>query len=170
MIFFQGESTLAVFLNRDLGFPLSFYGLLFTLNTLMIVFFELILNVATMNWPYRINFMLGSFFITAGFAGNMFATEKWHIILLSILWTLGEMVLFPSASSYIADIAPEKHRGSYMSIWTTCSNLGLFLGPWAGAFIMEKIGASGLWMACGMWGMLSVIMFWYTPEPKSIQS
>jgi len=165
MIFFQGESTLAVFLNRDLGFPLSFYGLLFTLNTLMIVFLELTLNVAMMNWPYRINFMLGSFLITAGFAGFIFATTRWHVVLLSMLWTFGEMVLFPSASSYIADIAPEEHRGSYMSILATCSNLGLLLGPWGGAIIMEQFGASGLWLACGLWGLISVGIFWYSPEP-----
>jgi MFS family permease len=166
MIFFQGESTLAVFLNRDMGLPLSFYGLLFTLNTLMIVFMELSLNVAMMNWPYRINFMLGSFLITAGFAGFIFASQAWHVIMLSTIWTLGEMVLFPSSSSYMADIAPEAHRGSYMSIYITCSNLGLLLGPWLGAIIMEQLGSQGLWIACGLWGLISVAIFRYSPEPE----
>jgi MFS family permease len=168
MVFFQHESTMAIFLNTDLGIPLSFYGLLFTLNTLIIVFFELPLNIATLNWPYRVNFMLGSLFTTAGFAGFFFASTEWHILLLTVIWTLGEMILFPAASSYIADIAPEAHRGSYMALYSTAPNVAMLLGPWGGAILMEQYGASGLWLACGVWGLLSVIIFNYLPEPKKI--
>ena len=165
MIFFQHESTLAVFLN-DLHFPLSFYGLLFTLNTLIIVFFELPLNIATMNWPYRINFMLGSVFITFSFASLVFVSKEWHVVLLAIFWTLGEMILYPSSSSYVADIAPESQRGNYMALYSTCSNLGMLLGPWAGAIIMQQLGANGLWIACGFWGILSIVLFNYVKKPN----
>jgi len=158
MIFFQHESTLAIFLHRNLHFPMYFYGLLFSLNTLLIVFFELPLNVATMNWPYRLNLTLGSFFITAGFAGLYFATEQWHVILLAIIWTLGEMILYPAATSYIAEIAPESRRGSYMSMYSTCTNVGMLLGPWGGAIIMEKFGASSLWVLCGWWGLIAIVI------------
>ncbi len=165
MIFFQHESTLPIFLNRDLHFPISFYGWLFTINTLMIVFFELVLNVATMNWPYRVNFIIGSTLNTVGFAGLLFASQEWHVILATIIWTLGEMIIFPSASSYIAEIAPAAHRGSYMSLFGTSTNLGMLLGPWGGAMVMEHFGASGLWTACGLLGIFATIIFFYTREP-----
>ena len=131
MIFFQHESTLPVYLKQNLGLPLSFYGWLFTINTLMIVFFELLLNIATINWSYRVHFILGTLFIAAGFTGFIFATSMWHVVILTMIWTLGEMILYPSASSYIADIAPAEHRGSYMSMYGTCTNAGMLLGPWA---------------------------------------
>lgn len=166
MIFYQHESTLPVFLVQDLHLPLSFYGWLFTINTLMIVFLELILNVAMMNWPYRVNFMLGSALITLGFSGFIFVTQAWHIILLTMIWTVGEMIFYPSASSYIAEIAPPAHRGSYMSLFATSSNLGMLLGPWAGAIIMQHFGANRLWIVCGVWGILSLLFFFYTREPN----
>lgn len=159
MVFFQQDAAFPVFLSHDLGISLKFYGWLFTINTLMIVFFELPLNIATINWPYRVNFTLGSFLITLGFAGLLFASLPSHIVLLMMVVTLGEMILFPAASSYIADIAPEVHRGSYMSMYSTCSNLGMFLGPWGGAVIMQHFGASILWISCGFWGMISVVIF-----------
>ncbi|MHB1948191.1 MAG: MDR family MFS transporter [Gammaproteobacteria bacterium] len=159
MVFFQHESTLAVYLKQDLGFPLSFYGWLFTINTLLIVFFELLLNVAMMNWPYRVNFILGTLFISAGFAGLYFATDMWHIILLTVFWTMGEMILYPSASSYIAEISPEGRRGSYMALFGSCSNLGMLLGPWSGAVVMQHLGSSALWIACGICGMVSIVIF-----------
>lgn len=165
MVFFQHESTLAVFLAADLHLSLSFYGWLFTINTLLIVCFELLLNVLMMHWPYRVNFMVGSFLITVGFAGLFFATQAWHVLLLTVIWTFGEMILFPSASSYIAEIAPAEHRGSYMSFFSTSTNLGLLLGPLAGAVAMGHLGASGLWLICGLWGLISVGLFYFQPEP-----
>lgn len=166
MIFFQHEATLPVYMNENLHLQVGLYGLLFTINTLIIVFFELALNIATINWPYRLNFMLGSVLITAGFAGLYFATSYYNIIFLTVLWTFGEMILFPSASSYIADIAPEAHRGSYMSLYSTCSNLGMLFGPWCGALVMEHFGGNILWLACGLWGILSLLAFQQLREPK----
>ncbi|MDX1901781.1 MAG: MFS transporter [Gammaproteobacteria bacterium] len=166
MVFFQHESTLPVFLKQDLHLPLSFYGWLFTINTLMIVFFELILNVATLNWSYRVNFILGTFFIALGFFGMAFATTGAHIIFLTILWTIGEMILYPASSSYIADIAPAERRGSYMGIYSTCSNLGMLLGPASGAVVMQYFGGDALWIACGIWGCISIITFNFIKQPS----
>lgn len=167
MVFFQHESTLSVYINQNLGLPVSLYGLLFTLNTLLIVFLELSLNIATLHWPYRVNFILGTVFITAGFAGLYFATTVWNIIFLSVTWTIGEMILYPSASSYIAEIAPEERRGSYMSLFSTASNLGMLLGPWAGAVVMQQLSGSALWVVCGIWGLFSLAIFGLVTEPKN---
>lgn len=166
MVFFQHESTLAIFLSDNLHLPLSFYGLLFTVNTLIIVFCELPLNIYTMYWRYRTNFMLGSFFITVGFAGLLFAHTQNQILGLTLFWTLGEMILYPAASSYIADIAPATQRGTYMSMFATCSNIGMLLGPWAGSLLMDYYGARSLWFACGIFGVLSIFLFSATREPK----
>lgn len=169
MVFFQHESTLPVYLKQDLHLSLSFYGWLFTINTLMIVFFELLLNVATINWSYRVNFIMGTFFIAAGFAGMYFASSGWHIIFLTIVWTIGEMILYPSASSYIADIAPAEYRGSYMGMYSTCSNLGMLLGPGGGAIVMQHFGGHSLWIVCGVWGLISIVIFSFLKEPNTIK-
>lgn len=161
MIFFQYESTMGVFLKQDLHFPLSFYGILFTINTLIIVFFELPLNVATMNWSYKINFMLGSFFTTLGFAGFFFAHSRLDVILLTVAWTLGEMIYYPSASSYITEIAPDAKRGTYMSLFGTCSNLGMLFGPWMGAIIMQSFDVKALWLSCGIAGFISILIYYF---------
>jgi MFS family permease len=169
MVFFQHESTLAVYAKESLHLSLSFYGLIFTLNTLMIVLFELPLNIATLNWPYRINLALGSAFITAGFAGIAWSHRAHDILLITVIWTIGEMILYPSSSSYIADIAPEERRGSYMSLYSTCTSIGMLLGPWSGALIMQRFGAHNLWLACGAWGLLSVALFLALPQ-KTVSS
>lgn len=167
-IFFQHESTLGVFLIQDLHFSSNVYGLLFTINTLMIVTFELLLNIATINWSYRINFMLGALLIGLGMCGFYTVTTVGQVMFLCVLWTLGEMIIFPAASSYIADLAPENKRGSYMSFFNTGLNLGMLVGPWIGSVVMEHISAQALWISCGMGGLLAVAIFNFVKEPLPI--
>lgn len=164
IVFFQHESTLSIFLTQNLHFPLSFYGLLFTLNTLLIVFFELPLNFAMLGWTARHNLMLGALLIASGFAGLYWATTQWHVILLTVLWSFGEMIAFPSANAYVAQIAPLANRGSYMSLFEASANLGLCLGPTFGSFIMYYSSAHGLWITCGILGLISIFIFNFTRE------
>jgi MFS family permease len=96
----------------------------------------------------------------------LFASAGWHVIFLVILYTIGEMIIFPTASSYVAEIAPISQRGNYMSIYATSINIGLLLGPWAGAMVMHHFTSIGLWIACGVWGLLSVLIFLYLPSSK----
>lgn len=170
MIFFQAESTLGIYLHEDLHYPLTFYGWLFTINTLMIAFFELPLNIATISWPYRMSMMIGTVLLSLGFLGYGFASNVWPLILLTMCWTLGEMILYPAASSYIADIAPEERRGSYMSFYSTCSNMGMLFGPLTGGIVMDQFGSQFVWIICGLWGLVSLILFYYLYEPKIIRT
>lgn len=161
MVFYQLSSTLPIFIHEYLHFPLSFYGLLFTFNTLLIVFFELPLNIATLHWSPRRNMIVGSFLISLGYGGYAWVSQSWEIFLLTGVWTLGEMILFPAATAYIAQISTEKKRANYISLFTTITNLGLFLGPWAGAVVMQHWASTGLWLTCGAWGVVSIILFYF---------
>lgn len=159
MVFFQHDSTMAIFLNDKLNLSLQFYGLLFTINTLIIVFCEIPLNVATLSWSPRFSLSLGSFLITLAFFLLLFVHTVFGIILLTILWTVGEMIFYPTCSSYAAELAPNEERGSYMSIFSLAGNLGNFLGPWSGLLILHHFGFSTLWLACGIFGMISVVLY-----------
>jgi len=164
MVFFQHEASLAVFLTQNLRFSYHFYGFLFTINTLMIVFFEILLNVATRAWGAKTSFITGSLLITLGFTGFAFATQAWQIILLTVIWTLGEMILFPAASGFVADLTSEKNRGAYMGLFSMNQNAALLLGLWGGSFLMSYLGAQILWIICGFWGLLSLLIFIKLPQ------
>jgi MFS family permease len=165
MVFFQHEASLAVFLTQNLRFSYHFYGFLFTINTLMIVFFEILLNVATSEWRSRTSFIIGSILISLGFMGFAWATQAWQVIVLAIIWTLGEMILFPAASAFVADIALEKNRGAYMGLFSMNQNAALLLGLWGGSLALSYFGPQILWIICGFWGLLSLIFFLKLPLP-----
>jgi MFS family permease len=161
MVFFQHESSLPVYMIRELGFKPSSYGLLFTINTALIILFELPLTAKTANWSYRSSLILGSLFISAGFGILSFTKSAGPMgfLLSVILWTFGEMFVLPSGAAYVDHIAPPGKRGAYMGVYGASFNLAFILGPWAGLHIYDYYGPGLLWLAAFVLGSLSAVLF-----------
>jgi MFS family permease len=156
IVFFQHESTLALYLVRDLHLQESIYGLLFTINTAMIIFLEVPLNAAMSEWPHRRCLMLGALLIAAGFGGVGLARDAAGIALTVIVWTFGEMVLLPSCSAFVADAAPAAKRGEYLGLYSMSFSGAFAVAPFLGAKVMEGFGARAVWAAALGSGLLSV--------------
>lgn len=168
MIFFQQSSTLSLFVVRDLHLSPQMFGLTFTINTLLIIFFEVPLNLATNEWPLTTTMTLGSLCTAIGF--GLFAFTQNFIELAGgvAIWTVGEMLLFPSIAAYISDLAPSHSRGAYMGLYSMTMNGALMLGPLLGSFIMANFGSRELWLFCFLWGFTAAILFWHLPIKASI--
>lgn len=160
MVFFQHESTLAVFLVNNHHFSYHFYGFLFTVNTLMIVCCEIVLNVAMINWSPRLSFIAGSGFIALGFLGFSVASTSIQIIGLTMIWTLGEMIFYPAGSAFVANCATAQNRGTYMGLYSMISNAGQFLGLGGGAILLHYVGGTLFWILCGLLWIPCLIIFY----------
>ncbi len=164
-VFFQHVGALPVFLVRDLHFDEAFYGLLFTLNTLIIVVTEVRLNLATAHWPHRRTLALGAWLYAIGFGSMAIARTKAAILGTVVVWTSAEMVLLPAMSDYVATLAPPGRRGQYMGLFTTAISLAFSVGPWAGTSVYDRWGAAALWLGCLGVGGLSALALARIPEP-----
>lgn len=157
VVFFQHEGPMPIFLVRDLKLPESFYGSLFTINTLLIVLLEVRLNLATSRWPHRRTLMLGSLLYAIGFGAMAVARTPAAIIATVVVWTFGEMILFPGMSDYVASIAPPARRGAYMGLFTFTFSVAFSLGPWIGTWMLDRWGSLVLWPVMGILGMASAL-------------
>lgn len=158
VVFFQHEGAMPIFLVRDLGFSEVFYGLQFTLNTLMIVALEVPLNHATAHWPARRSLALGSLLFAAGFGALAFARTPWEVSATTVVWTFGEMILLPAMSAYVSDIAPAARRGEYMGLYMMSFSVAFMVGPWAGLFALQHWGPAVLWGCVFLAGALSAAL------------
>lgn len=158
VVFFQHEGPLPVFLVRDLKFPESFYGLLFTVNTLLIVFVEVSLNLATAHWPHRRTLALGAVLYAVGFGAIAVVHSKTGILATVVAWTFGEMMLLPACSDYVAHLAPPERRGEYMGVWGLGIGTAFAFGPWLGTWMLDRWGATLLWSSMGALGLLSAAL------------
>lgn len=158
VVFFQHEGPMSLFLVQDLGLAPAFYGGLFTINTLMIVFMEVPLNAATATWAHQRVLALGSLLFAIGSGMFVFATGPGVIIAGVVVWTFGEMMLFPQASAYVAEIAPPSRRGQYMGAYALAFNIAFAVGPWAGTATYASFGARVLWLSVFAIGVVSAMM------------
>jgi MFS family permease len=158
LVFFQLTSTLPVFLVRYLRLPESFYGTVFTLNTLMIVALEVPLNNATAHWSHRRTLTLGALLYAIGFGSFALASGPAGVFAAVAVWTFGEMILMPGSAAYAAEIAPAGRRGEYMGLYTMSFSFAFSVGPWLGAVLLDIHGPQMLWGAAFLSGCISTLL------------
>lgn len=152
IIFFQTQGALPVFVVEDLSISKSMYGMLLTINTVLIILIEVPLNLAMAHWSHKRAVALGALLTGAGFGAVVFASDAWAIAATVFIWTFGEMIIFPSSSAFVADISPPERRGVYSGLYVMSFSVAFMIGPWAGLAILERFGATVLWssaFACG---------------------
>jgi len=165
VVFFQHEGALPLFLVEDLHLSPAFYGMLFTINTLLIVFIEVPLNAATMHWAHSRGLALGAAFFALGSGALAFARGPVAVVVAIVIWTFGEMLLFPQASAYVAEIAPPQRRGEYMGAYSLAFSLAFAVAPWAGTAGFAHFGSRILWLGVFAVGALSAgLMLLVTTE------
>src|SRR5271156_3720073 len=163
LVFFQLTSTLPLFLVGYLHFPESVFGTIFTVNILLIVALEVPLNTATEHWTHRRTLMLGAFLYAVGFGSYALVGiapfgRTAGLFAAVVIWTFGEMILMPGSSAYAAEIAPPERRGEYMGLYTMSFNIAFAVGPWMGASILGKWGATTMWSAAFVSGCISTLL------------
>ncbi|MGA9768887.1 MAG: MFS transporter [Blastocatellia bacterium] len=158
IIFFQTQGAMPLFVVRDLHFSESLYGLLLTINTVLIILIEVPLNMAMARWSHKRAVALGALLTGAGFGALAFASNGWTIAVTVFIWTFGEMIIFPSSAAFVADIAPPERRGVYSGLYVMSFSVAFLIGPWVGIAILERFGATALWSGAFVCGLISAAM------------
>jgi MFS family permease len=158
LVFFQNFSTMPLFIVEELGHAKSTFGILFTVNTVLIIIVEVPLNSAMSKWHDWKPLVIGSFLTAIGFGAMAFVQDLSLIVITIIIWTFGEMILFPSAAAYVAGIAPQKRRGEYMGYYQMLFSTCFIFAPLIGTNVYQFYGSSVLWIGTFVFGLISALM------------
>src|SRR4029453_5767073 len=163
-------AAMPLFMVRELHMSEAGYGILFALNSLIIIFLEVPLNLAMANWPHRFSLALGAFLVGAGFGALIFVNSALGAAITVVIWTFGEMIALPASSAYVSDIAPPAQSGAYMGLYTMGFILAFTLAPILGSQTMERFGPSVLWVGAFCCGCITAVMTWYLrSQEKSLE-
>ncbi len=159
MIFFQTFSTLPLFLEEVWGWAESDFGLLFAINPVLIVLFEMVL-IHRLTRPNPLRFVgLAGVLLGVGFAlfplGSGFA---WGTLCIVIL-TWGEMLELPLLMGFVANRAQTATRGRYMAGIALTFSLAMICAPVLGTQIAERFDFATLYGACAVLGVAVCIAY-----------
>src|SRR5262245_9917841 len=130
---------------HHLGMYEAAYGLMFSLNTVMIILLDVPLCAATYHCPHRLALHPGGPRTGPGFGCMAFVHGSTGVAMTVVIWTFGEMILLPTATAYVAEIAPAARRGQYMGFYSMTFSLAFIMGPWMGTAVLGSHGPMVLW-------------------------
>lgn len=165
LVFFQHQSSMALYVVRDLHFSEAYYGFLGSINCLLIILIEIPLNSATAHWSHRKSLAIGSFLFALGFGALAAASNYFFIAMTVVIWTFGEMILFPAMGAYVSDIAPKGKNGEYMGLYMMIFSLAFMAGPLLGTTALDRFGPVPLWIGTFFVGLISVWVLGRLREP-----
>jgi MFS family permease len=150
---------LAAYAKENYGVSESLYGLIPTVNALMVVFLQLFITRKTSRYNPLGIMSLGTLLYGIGVGSIAFGTGFWGFLMSMIIVTIGELMVIPTASTYTANLAPEDMRGRYMSILALTWGAGAMVGPLLGGFLNDNISPVSIWYGGGSAGILGALIF-----------
>ncbi len=151
----QFGSTLSVFTVDRIGFTIAQYGLLLTINCLIVVVFQYPVSRGVDKLPRARGFVLGSLFYGLGWLLFAWITDFSWAVMAMVVVTAGEIIVTPLALSVVAEFSPEDKRGRYMGFFGLSTSLSASSGPLLGGILLDAFPANPLFI----WGIIASVAF-----------
>lgn len=146
---------LSIYVKSNYGLTESLYGWLPTTNALMCVFLQYSVTRLTRRHRDLPVIAVGMAVYALGVGSVAFMSSFWGFWLSMVILTLGELILVPTASTYVANRAPSDVRGRYMSIYWLSWGLARALAPLLGGFLNDHLSPRSIWYGGLFIGLLS---------------
>ncbi|MFD0329386.1 MFS transporter [Streptacidiphilus monticola] len=148
-----GGTALPIEMGRN-GFDAEAYGLVISLNGLLIVLAQIPLTRLTERRSRLLVLVTAALLDGVGFWLTDFAATLWFYALTVVVWTAGEMLRTPANMALVAELSPTHARGRYQGVYSLAWQGASFLAPLAAGAMLTGWGGSSVWSACLVLGLL----------------
>lgn len=140
----QMGSSLSQYIDaKGLNEGIGLFSVLMSVNAVVVIVFQVPLTRFIERRTPLTAITVGSAMYALGNLGYAFADGTVLFVLSMTVFTLGEILTFPSTNLLIDGLAPEGLRGTYYGA-QSFSNLGHSLGPWLGGVLLSVWNGSVL--------------------------
>jgi len=151
----QLMSTLSVFTVDRMGFSTAQYGLLLTMNGLIVVLFQYQMARGIGRLSKTTALILGCIIYGFGYLSlGWIESFNWALVAIAIT-TVGEIIFSPTALSVVGELSPRDRRGRYMGFFGLSEMLGISGGPLVGGILLDAFPTD----ARPIWGTISFLSF-----------
>jgi len=159
LVYMQLYSTLSVFLLKVYGFPIEGFGILLSMNALMVVLFQFWITKRTSKYAPMKMMAFGTLLYMIGFGMYGFISEIYLFFVAMFILTVGEMIVIPVSQAAVALFAPEDKRGRYMAVYGFHWSIPSLFGVIIAGLVMDYIGPNWVWYLAGILSLISIIGF-----------
>jgi MFS family permease len=148
-----------VYAKQNFHIPESQYGFIPTTNALMVVTLQVLISQFTKRRPPLLMMATGAAFYAVAAGSVSFAESFPGFWLCMVVMTFGELVIVPTSSTYVANLAPPDKRGRYMSIYGLSWGMATGIGSLLGGFLNDTFGPRSIWYGGFALGAIAVLGF-----------
>ncbi len=130
------ESVMAVHMT-NMGIPFYAYSLLWTLNGVLIIVGQPLVNKLSPYVRLSSQIMVGILIFASSFILLIFARNLWAFVLDFVLLTIGEMASFAGLPAWIAQLTTVNEAGHYQGLLNIMMSIGRAIGPLYGGFVID---------------------------------
>ena len=153
------STTLGVFLRDVKGVPESGYGMLISMNAVIVILFQIPLTRRIEKFKPMVMMAIGSSLFAIGYLSYAFTKSYVQYALAMVVITIGELIFEPVRQASVASFAPEQMRGRYMAIEGHSISIAYAIGPLLAGRVFDSGSPNWLWYSAGMIGTISVMTF-----------
>lgn len=135
----------------------------FTNGVCCIVLTPILLNM-TKRFSQITNVAIAAVTYMIGMGGFCFLRSEenlWIILLFTVIWTAGEVLVSTGTGVFIADRAAPEYRASYQSLYSLSSDFGRCLGPLSMGYILLICTYGQGWVITASVSLTAVIILTY---------
>jgi len=159
LIYAQMYTNFPIYLTGSAGFSTEQYGLLMTINAAMIAFLQWPITRLVADRSKTRMLALGASLYGIGFGAIALSNHLLALALDVAVWTLGEIIAVPVGSALVAELAPERLRGRYMSVYSLAWGLGFSGGAVGGGYWLGQLNPKTLWLGAFGIGLFSAVSY-----------
>lgn len=154
IVYVQIVNSYSVFTVNRLGFTTTQYGLLLTINAIILVVFQHpVTRLVDIRLGDKNALIWGSLIFGAGYLSlSWIMSYGWSVVAIVVL-TIAELLFIPSMTSIVGKLAEPEQRGRYMGLLGTGTGFGIAIGPLLGGVLLDASHGNSLFM----WGPLALI-------------
>jgi len=159
----QMGSTLSIFAVAKVGFSTAQYGLLLTLNGLIVILFQYPMTLALRRLAKFKALILGCLFYGFGYLSLGWVTEfGWALGAMAVI-TTGEIINSPVALSVIGELCPQDQRGRYMGLFGLSETVGIAVGPLLGGILLDAFPSDlrMVWAPIGLLAFITALGYYW---------
>ncbi|MBD0381167.1 MDR family MFS transporter [Paenibacillus sedimenti] len=136
--------TLSQYLEHSFADGVKMFALLMSVNAIAVIAMQIPLTRWAEKYTPLVAISVGNLMFALGDVGFAFSQTTILLVISMIVFTFGEILNYPAANMLIDKLAPEHMRGTYFGA-QTLTNVGHFMGPWIGGFMLASYSGSTLY-------------------------
>ena len=123
----------------------TYYGIIMTCNAICVITLTPIITHITKPYNSILNMVVAGIAFGFGFGLYFFSNKFIMLVISTIIWTIGEILMATNFNTYITEKTPREYLGRITSLVSVISNIGLYSNPLIMGFIINSFGTLIVW-------------------------